>query len=190
MRLRPLLLAAGLAAACAAGPALASPPKNLLLSFNGAINLDPSTANISGAGVVGVVTNTVRGIAPGGRPWVLRKLSATITRDGQIQARGRGLLIASGEFIATPGPVTAVGATLVCGPADATATRYSTIGAFALNAAGDFTIRGPLSTDGVNTAVLPDTCANPVLLIRSYNTTTNLLGGWFAAGIPGRGDDD
>jgi hypothetical protein len=191
MQLTRPAITAGLAAAAlvAASTGWASPQKNLLVAFEGAINLDPSTATLGTGGVVGVTTNTVRGIAPGGRPWVLRKLSANVTRDGQLVARGKGLLLASGEFIATPGAVTAVGATLTCGAADATATRYDTIGPFTLDAAGNFAIRGPLTNDGVNTAVLPTTCSNPVLLIRSYNTTTKLLGGWFAAGIPDSGDD-
>lgn len=176
-------------AACivAASASLAGPPKNVLISFDGAINLDPSTA-VNTAGVISVVQNVVRGINPGGRPWVLRKLSATVNRDGTISARGKGLLIASGELIGTPGPVTLVGATLTCGAADATATRFSTLTGFALDAAGDFTIRGPLSTDGINTAVMPDTCTNPVLLIRSVNATTGALGGWFAAGIVDKDD--
>lgn len=172
----------------AAAAAFAGPPKNVLVAFDGAINLDPSTA-VSSAGVVSVVPNVVRGINPGGRPWVLRKFSATIGRDGTISARGKGLLIASGDLIGTPGPVTLVGATLTCGAADATATRFSTLTGFALDAAGDFTIRGPLSSDGTNTAVMPDTCTNPVLLVRSVNATTGALGGWFAAGIPGDHDD-
>ena len=153
------------------------------LEFEGAIGVDPLTA----AGGVDAL-NTVRGVAPGGRAWVLRKLSATIRKDGTMQARGKGLLFTSGEAIATRGAVTHVGATLACGAADATAIKFNTT-AFALDAAGNFSIRGPLSIDGVNTAVLPDTCSNPVLLIRGANPATNALGGWFAAGIPGRDDD-
>lgn len=173
----------------AATAAVAGPPKNVLVAFDGAINLDPSTAVVGTTGVVSVVPNVVRGINPGGRPWVLRKFEATVRRDGTISARGKGLLLGSGEAIGTPGAVTLVGATLACGAADATATKFSTLTGFALDAAGDFTIRGPLSSDGTNTAVMPDTCTNPVLLIRSVNATTGALGGWFAAGIPGDRDD-
>jgi hypothetical protein len=35
----------------------------------------------------------------------------------------------------------------------------------------------------VNAAVLPATCDNPQLLIRGVNSTTGVIGGWFAAGI-------
>jgi hypothetical protein len=173
----------------AASASLAGPPKNVLVTFEGAINLDPSTAVASTTGVVSVVPNVVRGINPGGRPWVLRKLEATVSRNGTLSARGKGLLFGSGEFIGTRGTVTQVGATLTCGSADANATKFNTLTGFALDTAGNFSIRGPLSTDGINTAVMPETCTNPVLLIRSFNTTTGTLGNWFAAGIPG-GDDD
>ena len=179
-----------LLAAClvVASASVAAGPRQVLIRFDGALPMDPSTATLT-AGVVGVVPNVVRGVSPGGRPWVLRKLEATVTRDGMITARGKGLLIASGDPIGTRGAVTLVGATLACGAADATATKFSTLAGSALDTAGNFEIRGALSTDGINTAVMPQTCTNPVLLIRSYNATTNTLGAWFAAGIPDDSDD-
>jgi hypothetical protein len=73
-------------------------------------------------------------------------------------------------------------ATLACGPADATASTYTT-GPAELSEAGHFAIRGPL-LDGANAAVLPATCENALLLIRAFSPTTGLPGGWFAAGIP------
>lgn len=113
-----------------------------------------------------------------------RVFTACPSTDQETPRRLAPLVLAAG--------LVAVGATLTCGAAvaTATATRYSTIGGFALDAAGNFSIRGPLGTDGVNTAVRPETCTHPVLLIRSVNTTTPLPGGWFAAGIPSSGDDD
>lgn len=159
----------------------APPP---LVTFSGAIGVDPLT----GAGGVNV-TNTVRGVAPGGRAWVLRKLSASVNRDGTIVVKGKGLLLGSGESIGTRGGVATVGATLFCGTADANASKFSTITPFALDTFGNFEIRGPLSSDGINTAVLPDTCTNPVLLVRAANATTGLVGPWFAAGIPSDSDD-
>ncbi len=154
-----------------------------LVSFSGAIGVDPLTA----AGGVDVV-NTVRGIAPGGRAWVLRKLSARVGADGSIKASGRGLLFSSGELIATRGTVAAVAATLTCGAADATARKFTSPSA-PLDLAGNFSIKGVLSEDGINPAVMPASCDNPVLLIRSFNTTTGAAGNWFAAGIPGTDDD-
>jgi hypothetical protein len=44
---------------------------------------------------------------------------------------------------------------------------------------GDFKINDTLSP-----LPLPAVCANPVLLIRSINPNTGVLGNWFAAGIP------
>lgn len=186
MRQSLAVLAACLVAASASA---ADGPSKLLIRFDGALPMDPSTATLSTAGVVGVVPNVVRGVTPGGRPWVLRKFDASIGRDGSIKARGKGLLISSGDPIGTRGAVALVGATLFCGAADATATRFSTLAGSALDTFGNFEIRGKLSTDGINTAVMPDTCTNPVLLVRSYSATTNTLGAWFAAGIPSDGDD-
>jgi hypothetical protein len=167
--LLPLSLALAAASASAA-------PAEVILKFNGAIGVDPLTA-AGGADV----SNVVRGVSPGGRAWVIRKLDAKVFSDATVEIRGKGLLFSSGDVIATRGPVTHVAATLACGAADATALKVSTAPA-ELNAAGNFTIRGPL-LDGVNTAVLPANCDNPQLLIRAANPTTGAVGGWFAAGI-------
>jgi len=174
------------AAALLLASAVASADPSAMLTFSGAIGVDPLT----GAGAPGSpvdVVNTVRGINPGGRAWVIRKFSATVYSDSSIVARGKGLLFSSGEVIATRGPVAAVGATLTCGAADATAARYSA-GPVPLDTAGNFVIRGFLSQDGVNTAVLPATCANPQLLVGAWNAAEHRVGAWFAAGI--QGDDD
>lgn len=172
----------GLAIGLAAIAAHAGDDK-VLLRFSGAIGVDPLTA------ANGVdVPNTVRGIPPGGRAWTLRKLSATVYTDGTISVRGKGLLFTSGDLIATRGAVANVAATLTCGPADASAERFTT-GAIPLDAAANFSFRGPLSADGVNTAVLPNPCLNPQLLIRNFNAATGVAGGWFAAGIQGDSDD-
>lgn len=178
--LAALTLALAVTSPAWAGPKRAAP----LASFNGAIGVDPLTA----AGGVDTL-NVVRGINPGGRAWVLRRLSATVGADGSIRASGRGLLFSSGDLIGTRGTVAAVAATLTCGAADATARKFTSPGVN-LDAAGNFSIRGMLSEDGINPAVMPPTCDNPVLLIRAFNTTTGAAGGWFAAGIPGDGDDD
>lgn len=79
-------------------------------------------------------------------------------------------------------------ATLACGPASSAASLFTSPPA-SLNLAGDFQIRGVLSQDDVNSAVMPATCDNPVQLIRLYNPTTNAAGNWFAAGIPNRDED-
>ena len=155
-----------------------------LVKFNGAIGADPLTA----AGGVDTL-NVVRGINPGGRAWILRKLKASVGTDGAIVAKGSGLLLASGDVIGTRATVTHVAATLFCGPANATARKF-TATPVPLDAAGGFQIKGTLSEDGINAAVMPPACDNPVLLIRSANPSTGVVGSWFAAGIPGDGDDD
>jgi hypothetical protein len=165
-----------LTVALAATAAVAGPDRDPLLKFEGAIGVDPLTA-AGGADA----SNVVRGVSPGGRAWVIRKLDAAVYADATVSISGKGLLFASGDVIATRGPVTHVAATLACGPADATAAKYTTAPS-ELNAAGNFNIRGPL-LDGVNTAVLPAVCENPQLLIRGANPATGAAGGWFAAGI-------
>lgn len=157
-----------------------------LLTFKGAIGVDPLTA----AGGVDVA-NVVRGINPGGRAWVIRKFDATVYTDASIVVQGKGLLFSSGENIATRGAVTQVVATLACGPANDTAAKFTSDPA-ALNAAGNFTIRGSLRDGFGNVATLPQPCANPQLLIRAVNTavTPPVPGSWFAAGILDSDDED
>jgi len=166
MRASKVLLVMTLAAASASG--FAAPPAPPLVKFEGAIGVDPLT----GANGVDVI-NTVRGIAPGGRAWVIRKLKATVGTDGTVSANGAGLLLASGDVIGTRGPVTHVAATLACGAANATATLFTSAPS-PLEPNGNFDIGGTLSQDGVNPAVL---------LIRAANPSTGVAGAWFAAGI-------
>ena len=186
--MRPFLSLMALTVAAATGNAVAhSKPPPPLVSFSGAIGVDPLTAAGVGPGATDVV-NVVRGINPGGRAWVLRRLRADVGTDGSISAKGIGLLFASGDLIATRGTIAQVVATLACGAADASARRFTSPPA-ALDSAGNFRIEGALSEDGSNPAVMPATCDNPVLLIRAVNATTGAAGGWFAAGIPGDSDD-
>ena len=171
------------ALALAAAAASAAQP-SVLLKFKGAIGVDPLTA----AGGVDV-KNVVRGIDPGGRAWVIRKLDATVYTDASIVVQGKGLLFSSGEVIATRGPVAQVVATLACGAADASAEKFTSDSA-PLNAAGNFTIRGSLTGHDVSGNILPfsSTCANPQLLIRGFGAAGP--GGWFAAGILESDDED
>ena len=171
-----------LAALTLSALAFAHPQSKTLVKFEGAIGADPLAA-------VGTAQqpNIVRGISPGGRAWVLRRLDAAVGKSGHIFARGSGLLLATGDVIGTVGPVTQVAATLACGPA-ATPMLFSSAAA-PLDAAGNFRIDSVLTQDGVNPAVLPPTCDNPVLLIRSVGAT-GAPGAWFAAGIPVLDDND
>src|SRR2546429_9646655 len=68
---------------------------DLLLSFNGGIGVDP----VSGISANAPVLNVVRGTQPGGVPWRIGKLRATIEVNGRIRVDGRGLLLAGGNNI-------------------------------------------------------------------------------------------
>jgi hypothetical protein len=140
-----------------------------LLKFDGWIGMDPVAGIANGAPVL----NVVRGVNPGGRAWVIRRLKVEVKDDGQISAKGEGLLLGGGDGIGTRGAVENVAATLFCG-AVATAVAHSS-GPAALDANGDFEIRGVLDRTP------PNPCVSPVLLIRNF--ANGQPGAWFAAGI-------
>jgi hypothetical protein len=59
-----------------------------LVRFDGGIGVIP--VNSTGA-------NVLRGMTPGGQPWVISRLSADVRSDGSISVDGRGLLLAGGN---------------------------------------------------------------------------------------------
>ena len=136
-----------------------------LARFDGGIGVIP----------VGLVVNTVRGIAPAPGPWRIASLRADIDIYGRIKVRGRGLLIANGTFIGTNFNQR-VFATLIC-QAEPPVPFSTTAAGVAIEPNGDFRIDETLEQ-------VPSECPSPVLLIRSTS------GVWFAAGIPKLGDDD
>lgn len=144
-------------------PALASDDNRI--EFHGGIGATPF-ALVSGA----PGPNEVRGIAPGGRPWVIEKLRASIRADGAISVKGKGLLLAGGNSVGLPALPRQVVASLFCGAAELTSPPAD------LDANGNFTIRGMLGS------ALPGACQTPTLLIRNFSA--NAAGAWFAAGIP------
>lgn len=164
-------LAFGFAALLASGQAMAS---DTIVQFNRGIGVDP-VGGINGTTGLPVL-NTVLGIAPGGRPWVIRKLKASVYLDGTIHVRGAGLLLSGGDGIGTRGAVATVVATLFCGGGTTPAAFTSPTAD--LDTAGNFSIRGFLGA-------VPNPCTSPVLLIR--NGSGNQA--WFAAGIVGNDDD-
>ena len=156
-------------AALAAGSVHAADP---LVQFSGAIGVDPVAGIDTSTGTPLPVANTVLGVPPGGRGWILRKLRAEIDPDGSISAKGSGLLFTGGNAIGTRGGVAQVFATLFCSGV----AHNSPIAD--LDLAGNFVIKGKLGT------VPPSPCLSPVLLIRNAGGTQS----WFAAGIPGADD--
>lgn len=139
-----------------------------LVTFSRGIGVDPVAGIAAGA----PVPNTVLGVPPGGRPWTIRKLQASVETDGAINARGSGLVFSATDAIGTPGAITQVFLTLFCGGAQHSSP------AVPLDARGNFSLKGVL------TPLPPTPCVAPVLLVRNAGGSLP----WFAAGIPG--DDD
>ncbi len=148
------------AAISLAGLAYALPASaDALVKFEGGIGVHP-VANLS------LAPNTVKGVPPGGLPWAIQKLEVEVEKDGSIVATGKGLVLAASDNIGTRGGVANVFATLFCGN-DAFNSPAAPI-----SVGGDFRIRGVLS------ALPPDPCEAPRVLIR--NAAGN--NAWFAAG--------
>jgi len=147
-----------------------APADDSLARFEGGIGVVPVRA--------GPAANTVRGVNPGGQPWVIAALSADIQTDGRIQVDGRGVLLGGGDNIGTNGGQS-VGATLFCANAVVLGVPVQhKSDAVPLEPNGDFRI------DSVLSPAPPNPCDNPVLLIRGGAGNGN----WFAAGIPKLGD--
>ena len=150
-----------------------------LVRFDGGIGVDPVSGIVSSAPAL----NVVRGIPPGGFPWVIKRLRADVKADGRVQVDVRGLILAGGNVIGTNGGQRVL-AMLFCGAPGAggslgNATAHSSDPAgVLLNANGDVEI------DDVLTPTPPSPCDSPALLIVTPGTHH-----WFAAGIP-RTDDD
>ncbi len=94
------------------------------------------------------------GAAAGGVPWVLRSGEARLRSDGRLTVRIRGLLIPSGQFAGTTGPVMTVSASLYCG---GNSTPAGTSDNVPLASEGDARID--------TTLTLPTKCQIPALLI-------------------------
>jgi hypothetical protein len=114
---------------------------------------------------------TLLGVAAGGVPWVLRSGEAKLHSDGRLTVRIRGLLIPSGQFAGTTGPVKTVSASLYC---DANGTPVGTSGTVPLSSDGDARITAALT--------LPAKCLIPALLVHpngaagTYITTSGFGG--------------
>ena len=149
-----------------------------LVTFDGGIGVDP----VSGVASNAPALNVVRGVPPGGFPWVIKRLRADVQHDGRIHVEGRGLLLAGGNVIGTNGGQKVL-ALLFCGAPGANGSQGSATlhssdpGGIPLETNGDFRI------DDVLTPTPPAICDNPALLIATPGTHH-----WFAAAIPNTDD--
>src|SRR5262245_41929215 len=72
---------------------LAANAQSPLVRFDGGIGVVPVRG--------GNLPNTVRGVNPGGQPWVIARLTVDVKTDGRISVDGRGLLLGGGDNIGT-----------------------------------------------------------------------------------------
>ena len=118
------------------------------------------------SGVIGSAPGTsVGGVGSGGVPWAVQSGEASISSSGRVHVEVHGLLLAAGVSVGTVGPVTMVGASLICGGSGGTVVPET----------GGVVSPSPLSTAGnaeIDQAVnLPATCIGPVVLVRVFNSS-------------------
>jgi hypothetical protein len=112
------------------------------------------------------------GVTPGAAPWVLKAGEVRLTRNGKLDLRVRGLVIPSGTFAGTPGPVTTISASLYCG-ADANPVAADTSQQVPISRKGNARIHDASFT-------VPSTCLAPVILVHPNGVATTYiaLDGW------------
>ena len=129
--------------------------------------------------VIGIIQagNLVGNIAGGGQPWSTTGGEAGVNlRSGELGFRVRGLVLAGGNTIGTPGAINQVKGTLIC---DAGATNVTVDTPLVpLSATGDASFSGNLS--------IPATCSpsNIAFLVRIA------AGRWIANGAVRESKDD
>jgi hypothetical protein len=94
--------------------------------------------------VVGIAPNTVTG---GGQPWSTLDGDVVVNlNEGSVYFEVRGLVLAGGNSIGTPGPVTNVIGTLLCGLAAGDTTNIISTPAVPLSAQGNAEFYGSFSS--------------------------------------------
>jgi len=150
-----------------------------LVRFDGGIGVDPVSGIVSNAPAL----NVVRGVPPGGFPWVIKRLRADVKADGRVQLDVRGLLLAGGNVLGTNGGQRVL-AMLFCGAPGANGALGNATVHISDPAGVPLDANGNVAIDDVLTPTPPSSCDSPALLIATPGTHH-----WFAAGIPKAGDD-
>lgn len=105
----------------------------------------------------------IAGVPSGGAPWTVGRGSAALDDDGRLRVKVRDLILPK---LGTPGPVTSVSASLVCG-----GTLVATTDPVALSADGDAEIESRIGA--------PDICFGPIVLVRAV--FAGKAGPWIAS---------
>jgi hypothetical protein len=145
----------------------------LALSASAAFAQDGSVVRwqqINGVITAPGINNPVGSISSGGGPWTTRTGAARVNfRTGGVFFFVEGLVLAGGNAIGTPGPVTSVTGTLVCnaGSTSSPGEQVLDTPAVALSPEGN------AQFSGVFLSIPP--CSKPIFLIRAGTR-------WIAAG--------
>jgi hypothetical protein len=128
--------------------------------------------------VIGSATGlTIGGVNSAGAPWVVSEGQASVSGSGRIRVEVQGLLLGAGapaDLVGTTGPVTMVGATLVCGGSGgAVVPEAVAVTPSPLSPAGNAEIEQDVT--------LPAACFGPVVVVRIFSTATTQLGPFIAA---------
>lgn len=134
---------------------------------------DDSTGSFASSVLGSTPGTTVGGVVAGGAPWVIREGRAIVS-GGSLVIEVNGLLIggpgAPPSLVGTVGPVTAVGASLVCGGSGGAV--IASTGAVPFSASGNAHIEAQIT--------VPDRCIAPVVLLRFANLASSQLGPFIA----------
>ena len=96
----------------------------------------------------------IHGVSRAGAPWVLKRGTVKLNRNGRFELRVKGLVLAANG---TTGTVTMIAASFFCSP-DSNTTPAFTAGPVPLASDGDARIREKVT--------LPSRCLAPVVLVR------------------------
>ena len=123
--------------------------------------------SMTGVTAAGVNLVNDRGIAAGGKPWVITSGSGEVDRQGNVEVKVRGLVIPVAPFNGT-NPVKSFMATVSCLTPHGVVNV--TTGAVGTGSTGDATINA--------TVALPHPCKHPLVFVGTTNTAGAFV--WFA----------